>query len=242
MIDIIFITGASSDIGVSLIKSIDEPCIIIAHYNENIQKLLNVQEFTKNKIIPIQANFSINSSLIDMLDKIEAEFGVPNKIIHLVGSKFEYIRFNHSNCGNFQNELNLSLMSIIQILSRFLPKMGNEKVGRVITMLSSVTIGVPPKALSHYTTVKYALLGLMKALAVEYANRKVTINCISPSMVETQFLSNIDERIIQMTAESHPLKRNATVSDILPVIHLLLSEDSAFISGANMPITGGNIF
>jgi 3-oxoacyl-[acyl-carrier protein] reductase len=242
MIDIIFITGASSDIGVSLIKSIDEPCIIIAHYNENIQKLLNVQEFTKNKIIPIQANFSINSSLTEMLDKIEAEFGVPNKIIHLVGSKFEYIRFNHSNWGYFQNELNLSLMSIIQILSRFLPKMGNEKVGRVITMLSSVTIGVPPKALSHYTTVKYALLGLMKALAVEYANRKITINCISPSMVETQFLSNIDERIIQMTAESHPLKRNAIVSDILPVIHLLLSEDSAFISGANIPITGGNIF
>ena len=239
MIDIIFITGASSDIGVSLIKSFDDPCIIIAHYNENIQKLLDVQKITKNKIIPIKANFSIQSNVLEMLDKIETEFGVPNKIIHLAAPKFEHIRFNRSNWERFQNELNLSLGSIIQILNRFLPKMGKGNAGRVVTILSSVTIGVPPKSLSQYTTVKYALLGLMKSLAVEYANKNVTINCISPSMIETQFLSKIDERIIQLTAESHPQKRNATVLDILPVIHLLLSENSTFICGANIPITGG---
>ena len=118
--------------------------------------------------------------------------------------------------------------------------MAKAKGGRVITMLSSVTLGVPPKALTKYITVKYALLGLMKALASEYANKKVTVNCISPSMVETQFLSNLDKRIVQLTAEAHPLKRNAVVGDIIPVILMLLSDDSAYINGVNIPITGGN--
>jgi 3-oxoacyl-[acyl-carrier protein] reductase len=240
MNNIIFITGASSDIGVALIKCIKEECVIIAHYNSNEKKLLDLQKHTEHKIVPIQADFSSNQSLIEMLDKIESEIGVPNKIIHLAASKFENNRFKNTNWVDFQNEFSLSLGSITQILNRFLPKMAMAKRGRVITMLSSVTLGVPPKALTQYTTVKYALWGLMKALASEYANKKVTVNCISPSMVETQFLSKIDERIVQLTAECHPLKRNAVVGDIIPVILMLLSDDSAYVNGVNIPITGGN--
>jgi 3-oxoacyl-[acyl-carrier protein] reductase len=242
MNNIVFITGASSDIGVALIKSITEECVIIAHYNSNDKRILGLQKQSKNKIVPIQADFSSRESLIGMLDKIESEIGVPNKVIHLASPKFENIRFKNLDWVYLQNELNLSLGSITQILNRFLPKMATEKRGRVITMLSSVTIGVPPKALAQYTTVKYSLLGLMKALSSEYASKKITINCISPSMVETQFLSMVDERIVQLTAESHPLKRNAFVSDITPVILMLLSDDSSYINGLNIPITGGNNF
>lgn len=112
--------------------------------------------------------------------------------------------------------------------------------GKVVYgMLSSYTIGVPPKARSQYVTVKYALLGLMKALASEYASKRITINCLSPSMVNTKFLSDINERIIEFTAESHPLKRIAEVSDVIPSIMLLLSDDSNYINGINLPISGG---
>ena len=120
--------------------------------------------------------------------------------------------------------------------------MAVEKRGRVITILSSVVLGVPPKALTQYTTVKYALLGLMKALANEYATKRITVNCISPSMVETQFLSQINDRFIELTAESHPLKRIATVLDIIPSILMLMADDAAYINGVNIPITGGSNF
>ena len=127
-------------------------------------------------------------------------------------------------------------------MQRFLPKLAKQKGGRVVVMLSSVTLGVPPKALTQYTTVKFALLGLMKALASEYADKKITVNCISPSMIETQFLSLINERIVELSAESHPLKRNATVFDVVPSILMLMSDDAAYINGVNVPITGGSNF
>ena len=82
----------------------------------------------------------------------------------------------------------------------------------------------------------------MKALASEYADKKITVNCISPSMIDTKFLSLINERVIELTAEMHPLKRNAKVSDIIPTLLMLLSEDAEYINGANLPITGGSIF
>lgn len=242
MNNIVFITGASSDLGLELIKNMTEECVIVAHYNSSDSKLLELQKESKNTIIPVQADFASDKSIIEMLDKIETEIGIPDKIIHLAAPKFENIRFKDINWENFQNEINISLGSITIILNRFLPKMAALKRGRVITVLSSVVLGVPPKALTQYTTVKYALLGLMKALASEYADKKITVNCISPSMIDTKFLSLINERVVELSAEMHPLKRNAKVSDVIPSIVMLMADDAAYINGVNLPITGGTNF
>jgi 3-oxoacyl-[acyl-carrier protein] reductase len=239
---IIFITGASSDIGIAFIKSINEKCIIVAHYNKNNSKLLKLQNNSKNKIFPIRADFSSEKSINAMLDKIETEIGIPNKILHLASQKAKYIRFKDDNWRNLQSELNVSLGSITIILNRFLPKMAEVKFGKIVCMLSSTTIGVPPKAMSQYVTVKYALLGLMRSLASEYATKEISINCISPSMINTQFLSDINDRVIELNAESHPLKRIAEVTDVVPSIKMLLSDDSNYINGVNLPISGGSNF
>jgi 3-oxoacyl-[acyl-carrier protein] reductase len=120
--------------------------------------------------------------------------------------------------------------------------MAAAKFGKIVFILSSVTLNVPPKALAEYTTIKYALLGLMKSLASEYADKKINVNSISPSMVETKFLSLINEKFIEISAQSNPLKRNAKVEDLNGILNLLFSNESDFINGINIPITGGSIF
>ena len=120
--------------------------------------------------------------------------------------------------------------------------MAKLKKGKVLIMLSSYVLGVPPKALSHYTSIKYAMLGLAKSLASEYADKNIQVNTVSPSMIETKFLDNINEKFVELSAYSHPLKRNAQVDDITPIIKMLISKESDYISGVNIPITGGSIF
>ncbi|NQX40290.1 3-oxoacyl-[acyl-carrier protein] reductase [Pedobacter steynii] len=242
MNNIIFITGASSDIGIQLIRSLTEECLIIAHYNTSLAPLTEVSKEISNVLIPIQADLASESEVCNLLDYVEENYGVPNKIVHLAAAKFENVRFKDIEWPKFQDEILLSLKSVILILNRFLPKLAKEKRGKVILMLSSVTINVPPKALVQYTTVKYALLGLMKSLASEYADKGININAISPSMIETKFLSLINEKFVEISAASNPMKRNATVNDVIPVMLLLLSDESQYINGINIPITGGSIF
>ena len=117
--------------------------------------------------------------------------------------------------------------------------MAKRKMGKVVFMLSSYVLGTPPKALSHYTVTKYALLGLANSLAAEYASNNIQVNSVSPSMINTRFLQNINPRLVEFTAEGHPLKRNAVVDDIVPVLSLLLSSGSDYLTGVNIPITGG---
>jgi len=240
--NIILIIGASSDIGLDLIKSIDEDCLILAHYNNSEDKLLGLSKTITNEVVLLKADLSQDIEIISMLDDIEKNYGIPNKIIHLAAPKFENIRFKDISWDSFQNDINISLKSIILILNRFLPKLAKQKKGKVVIMLSSVVMNIPPKSLTQYTTVKYAMLGLVKSLASEYAEKNIQTNSISPSMVETKFLNNINEKLVELSAYNHPLKRNAKVEDITPIIQMLISKESDYMNGINIPITGGSIF
>ena len=240
--DIILIIGASSDIGLNLIKNVSDEALIIAHYNSSNGKLLELSKTIKNELITLQSDLSKEVEINKLISTIEENYGTPNKIIHLAATRVENIRFKDIEWNDFEKDINVSLKSAVLILSRFLPKLSKEKRGKVVLMLSSYVLGVPPKALSHYTTVKYAMLGLVKSLASEYSDKNIQINAISPSMVETKFLDNINEKFVELSAYNHPLKRNAIVEDITPIIKMLISNESNYINGVNIPITGGSIF
>ena len=240
--DIILIIGASSDIGLNLIKNISDEALIIAHYKSSNEKLLELSKNINNELVTIKADLSKEDEINKLLALIESDYGVPNKIIHLAAPKFKNIRFKDIFWGEFQNEIDISLKSIILILNIFLPKMAKLKQGKVVIMLSSVVINIPPKALTQYTTIKYAMLGLVKALASEYSDKNIQINAVSPSMIETKFLDNINEKLVELSAYNHPLKRNAQIDEITPIIIMLTSKESDYINGVNIPITGGSAF
>lgn len=241
--DILLILGASSDIGIELIRRVDKAeTVILAHYYNNVDSIESIKKESEAKIVPIKADLSEENDINYLIKKIEKEHGHPNKIVHFPAPKFVNIRFKNIEWDRFQKDILIQLKSIVLILKSFLPLMAKAKKGKVVFMLSSCTFNVPPKALSHYVTIKHALLGLMKSLASEYAEKHININAVSPSMIETKFLERIPDKIIEITAEKHPLKRIATPGDVVPAILFLLSEESNYINGINIPIAGGSVF
>jgi 3-oxoacyl-[acyl-carrier protein] reductase len=240
--DIVLIVGASSDIGLDLIKNIDQESLILAHYNSSNKNLLKLSEKIDNELIMLRADLSIECEVISMIEKIESQYGVPNKIIHLAAPKVNNIRFKDVCWEDFERDIEVSLKSTVLILNKYLPSLAKERRGKIVLMLSSYVLGVPPKALSHYITIKYAMLGLLKSLASEYSDRNIQINAISPSMIETKFLENINEKFVELSAYNHPLKRNARVEDVTPIIRMLISHESDYLNGINIPITGGATF
>ncbi|MDP3083015.1 MAG: SDR family oxidoreductase, partial [Rubrivivax sp.] len=61
----------------------------------------------------------------------------------------------------------------------------------------------------------------------------------SPSMIETPFLADIPGKIVEINADNHPQKRNGLPTDVAPVLRFLLSPESDFMTGVNVPVTGG---
>jgi 3-oxoacyl-[acyl-carrier protein] reductase len=250
--EVILITGASSDIGRELIRQLAathadtaDSVTLLAHVNSGAEKLeaLKLESpWLVQSLEIVQADLNYEPDLLSMIESIRVGYGFPTQIVHLAAAKLELKRATQFEWKTLVADLEIQLRSIAIILQAFLPKM--VKSGRrckVVFMLSSVTVGAPAKYMTQYSVGKYAMLGYFRSLVAEYADKTICFNAVSPSMVETQFLSNIPEKYIEMAAAAHPRKRNADVSDVVPVIRFLLSSDSDYLSGANLPVTAGSV-
>lgn len=243
-----FITGASSEVGIAFIRSLDEKlkkneekATVIGHYAAHDEALLTLkEELAAVKLVLQQADLSKPEEVADLIARAAGICECPDCILHLPAAKLSYNRIKQLDWQNVLRDMEIQVHSLGEIGKYFLPKMGKRGKGKIAVMLTACTVGMPPKFMSQYVLVKYALLGLMKSMAVEFADKGINVNGISPNMMETKFLDNIDSKMIEMNREISTMKRNVRVEEVLPAIHLLLSEGSDYMNGVNLNLTGGD--
>ena len=214
----ILITGASSAIGKRLISKIDKKNqIIFAHYNKSkvFANFLKKSKF-KSKIITFKSNFSKKSDIKKFIKKTK-NF-TPDCILHLASNRIEAKRFGQLNIKDYANEISLSFNSIFEILS-------------------SVTLGASSAYLSHYTCLKYMLLGLMKSLSSEYKASGINFNAISPSMMDTPFIKKLGYKFIELNKYLSSSKSLLEIDDVVSKITFLMSSRSDDLNGVNIPLT-----
>ncbi|SEA51552.1 3-oxoacyl-[acyl-carrier protein] reductase [Pseudobutyrivibrio sp. ACV-2] len=234
----LFVTGASSELGCSLIENVaDNYDIVVAHYRSSVERLLPLEEKLGAKLMLVQADFSDSVSVRKMLDFLSEREIKPDHIVHMAALPMENKHFKKQSWCNFAENIETDLRPIVEILGEFLPAMSKQKYGKVIFMLTSCTVGMPPKYTTVYTTAKYALLGLLKSLAAEYAEKGITVNGVSPEMIDTRFLKDLPDLIKEMNAQNMPQKENLKVEQVVPTLAFLLSDGADMISGQNIAIT-----
>ena len=239
---ILLVTGGSSDIGTALIEKVqDEFDYIIAHHIGDEEKLLSLKEKLGDKLILLKGNFLSEEDTYQFVEEIKSLNKIPTHIVHLPAGRFENKKFPKIGWEKFETDYHIAFRSLVIILSAFLPMMEKNKFGRVVVMLTSCTLNIPPKYLASYVSSKYALLGLVKALANEYADKGIRINGVSPSMMDTKFLNSIPDLIVEQNALNSPTGKNLSVQEVVPMFQFLLSDDAQGITGQNMAITNGNI-
>ena len=234
---VLFVTGASSDVGQALILQIaDQYDTIVAHYCHSHESIDALAQKFPGKIQKVKADLADPKEVRAMIDGMIKERWLPDHIVHLAAPKTTNERFHKMDPVRLDQAFEVSVRSILQ---SFVPHMSKQKYGRVVFMLTSYCLGLPPKYQSAYVTSKYALLGLMKALATEYDSKGITVNGISPEMIDTKFLSDLPDLIVEENAAKSPLKRNLQVDDVVPMLAYLLSDAAEAITGQNIAITGG---
>ncbi len=243
MPELVLITGASSDLGIALTRQLlekDEKTTIIAHsYKGGVRIEALVAEFGV-RVQSVKADFSDIPSVEAMSDKIVDSFGVPTQIVHLPALRLGYERLAKFNLERFRQDMSIQVEAAVILLKKLAPKMAKLPAARMVFVVSSVTRNLPPKFMSMYTVVKYAQLGLMRAVAAEYAATGLTVNAVSPSMIETQFIEEIGEVAVRLSAAANPKGRNAMPADVIGMIEFLLSPAAGYMTGVDVAITGGS--
>lgn len=238
------ISGASSDVGVRLIERMGErgeSCTVIAQYNSSRAKLDELAtRFPSLGICSCRCDLSRAEELSSLIARLKDEGCSPTHILHLAAPKLKYERLRKTSRENYERHFSVQVLAFGDILAAFLPGMAKRGFGRVVALVSSAVLGAAPKFMPDYVVAKHALLGLIKAAAAEYAEKGLCINGVSPNMMETKFLSEVDPRFVEINASGSAMKRNVRIDETCAAIEYLMSDEASYINGTNLNLSGGD--
>lgn len=134
----------------------------------------------------------------------------------------------------FQN----NVIPTLQITHQAIVGFKKRHFGRIVTILTSGLLGNPPVGSSAYVAAKAYLGQMSRCWATEYIRSGITANTISPSFMRTNFTAEMDERVADAIASSHPLGRLLDCHDAARTVEFLLTSP-ADVNGVDIPVTAG---
>jgi 3-oxoacyl-[acyl-carrier protein] reductase len=160
------------------------------------------------------------------------------KIDILVNNAGIYNRafFQDISYEKWNQVLSINLTGCFNLCQETIPLMRKE--GKIIFISSQLAL----KGSSHgadYASSKAGILGLMKSLAVELADKKINVNAVAPGTIDTDLLANYTQDMRNERIKEIPLKRLGTPEDVANTCLFLATDLSGYITGETINVNGG---
>jgi len=175
-----------------------------------------------------------------------ARYGGLHWLVNNAGMNGRSARLEDNDIAEWELIVRTNLMSAFYAAHAAIPIMREQGSGAIVNIGSTASVqgyGL----LSAYTASKHGLLGLTRSIALENADIPVRANCVCPGPVDTPLMRSIEEifnpedpaAAHELFAQTTALKRYGTPEEIAELVHFLLSDASAYITGATLSIDGG---
>jgi 3alpha(or 20beta)-hydroxysteroid dehydrogenase len=138
----------------------------------------------------------------------------------------------------FERHMRVNQLGCFLGMKSVVPLMQQSGGGSIVNVSSVAGLRGSPGAIA-YSATKWALRGMTKAAAVDLAPRKVRVNSIHPGPIDTEMLNVRTPEQNQRRLESVPMKRRGTAEEVANLVLFLLSDESGYITGAEVAIDGG---
>lgn len=239
----VLVTGASKGIGQAIAYKLSQDGFTIAvHYHSDKQGALDTLatiEKLGGRARLIQFDVSNHSQCQQTIEQDialnGAYYGVVNNAGIIRDGAFPALTENdwkdviHTDLDSFYNVLHPCIM----------PMIGLRRGGRII-VISSVSGIAGNRGQVNYSAAKAGVIGASKALALELAKRKITVNCIAPGLIDTGIL-DMEPIALQEAMKMIPLKRMGQVEEVAGLASYLMSDLAGYITRQVISINGGMI-
>ena len=139
---------------------------------------------------------------------------------------------------DWKRVLDVNLGGVFFMCKYGVQAMSGKRYGRIVNLTSpSGQLGFEGQA--NYAASKAGMVALTKSLSKEVARRNITVNCVSPGFIDTDFIRDLPEDQAKQYRQMVPLRRFGKAQEVAAAILFLASRESAYITGATLDITGG---
>jgi 3-oxoacyl-[acyl-carrier protein] reductase len=236
------VTGSSSGIGRAIaLRFVREGAGVVINGRDE-RKIASVVEEARasgRRVLGIRANVGSFAECRTMIERAQAEFG-PLDILVCNAGVFHHTPFLKLSEEEWDEVLTVDLKGIFNCIRPAIGQMVERKWGRIIAVTATSGVVNPPQ-MAHICAAKTGAHGLMKSVAAEFASSGVTVNVIAPGLVDTPILGNFSEQALQEFARRIPIGRIGRPEEIAEAALYFASDESAYVTGQVLNMSGGAV-
>ena len=232
----ILITGATGGIGKALVKkftSLEGNVLATGTKNEKLDLLK--KEFPEINILKF--DISEHSKIEEFIENVNSQLTSLDVVVNNAGIALDNLSLRMKD-EEWQKVIDINLTSTFLLCKYAIKKMLKNKYGRIVNITSIVghtgNIGQ-----ANYAASKSGMIGMTKSLAIEYAKKNITLNCVSPGFIQSNMTDKILESIKAVLTSKIPMSKLGSGEDVANTVAFLSSDAASYITGETIHVNGG---
>lgn len=235
------VTGASGGIGAEIAKRLAQDGFSVALiYNRNAEKAQKTADeitLSGGSAKTYKCDVRDSSEITSAIEAIESEFGEISVLVNNAGISEQKLLTDITD-SDWENMISTNLSGAFYFCRAVLTYFIHRKSGRIIN-ISSMWGETGGSCEVHYSAAKAGLIGLTKALAKEVAPSGITVNAVSPGVINTEMVTKLGKDTVDMLREEIPVMRLGTPEDVANAVSFLADDKSSYITGQVLSVNGG---
>jgi 3-oxoacyl-[acyl-carrier protein] reductase len=241
---IALITGATGQLGRVITRTLSACGAKVAiHYVNNEAKAQELlQEITEagREAMIVRGDITKEADIQAMKAKVAAELGDPDIVVANAVVQYNWTSVLEQPAEDYVSQFESCVLQSVFLAKAFIPAMMGKRKGRFIGINTECAMQNFPNQ-SAYTAGKRGMDGVYRVLAKEVGEYGITVNQVAPGWTISDRDRELADRNDAAYIAGVPLKRRGEDQDIANAVAFLASELAGFITGAYLPVTGGNV-
>jgi 3-oxoacyl-[acyl-carrier protein] reductase len=237
------VTGGSRGIGRACVEMLARHGASVAvNFRTNVdaaQDVVRAVISAGQRAIAVQADVSDETQVQAMIETVEQKLGPVDLLVNNAGV-FHFVDHEATDLDIWNQTMACNLTGVFLVTWAVKQKMIERGFGRIINMSSISALRARPNSIA-YAASKAGVTGFTKSVAQALAGDNIRINAIAPGLIETDILDGVEQSTLDGIVEGTPLGRIGTPEDVADLARFLLSEESRFITGQTLVVSGGRV-
>jgi len=232
----ILVTGATGGIGNELVKKFSSLGGNVMGTGTRSEKLDELKKKYPNVKVK-KFNIAEHDGIEDFIDSTELELGGLDILINNAGTNIDTLSLRMKN-DEWKKVIDINLTSTFLLAKCAVKKMLKNKFGRIVN-ITSVVGHTGNAGQTNYAASKAGIIGMSKSLAIEYAKKNITINCVSPGFIVSDMTMNIADKVKLFLTSRIPMGKLGTGEDVSNCVAFLSSDQASYVTGETLHVNGG---
>ena len=232
----ILITGATGGIGGALVKKFLSLEGTVLATGTNTEKLDSLKKEFPN-INVLKFDISQHSKIEEFIENVASQLVGLDVLVNNAGITMDNLSLRMKD-EEWNKVIDINLSSTFYLCKYAIKKMLKNKYGRIVN-ITSIVGHTGNLGQSNYAASKAGMVAMSKSLAIEYAKKNITINCVSPGFIQSNMTDKIVESIKAVLTSRIPMTKLGTGEDVSNTVAFLSSDAASYITGETIHVNGG---